>query len=109
MKKISAPPRGTQGRTKKFEEWLIPDTIPDAEGQEHSVSDLLARSRRDYQSVTVKKNLQVRKPYARYTRQELEWIYKTDVDIVQYQMQLTREQARSLKLRAYYHICGRDQ
>lgn len=99
MKKIYAERIG-QGRSPKIEPFLIPESIPDAAGQEHRVEDLLQQCRRDYQSHSLlpdgKKKLYRRK---KYSPTEIQWIAEHTIEEIQFRLGLNRDQAATLKWR----------
>lgn len=101
MKRIMATPPGS-GRSPRIEEFLIPESIPDAQGQEHPVAELMDQCRRNYQSHSLlKKTARMRA----YTAEERAWIVANRPEVVQYRLGITREQAVNLR----YRIIGEQR
>lgn len=105
MKKIPAPHTSALGRAKKFETWLIPKTLRTPDGREWPVDELMSQCRREYHSISLqKKTNPERKFYQRYPPEQIRWIAEQDIDVLQYQLQLTRPQAKLLKYRSQMKI-----
>lgn len=99
MKRIFAQPPQRTGPVR-FEAFLIPETIPDAQGQPHRVDDLMSRRRQNYQSISLltgKKKIRWTRTYR--SRDEEIQLAAMTVEDIESGLGITRQQARSLRTR----------